>query len=120
MGWLPDKSRPICPQICEQICLEIAHGRFAPKERLPSVREIATSWGVNPNTVQRAMEQLDQQGVIYAVRGSGWYVREDISVARGVLYEMRKEKTGAFFAAMEALGLSAEQTKSFVEAWYHE
>ena len=120
MGWLPDKSRPICPQICEQICLEIAEGTYAPQERLPSVRDIATLLGVNPNTVQRAMEQLDQQMVIFAVRGSGWYVREDISVAKQVLHKMRLEKTTAFFAEMKDLGLSSEQTKFFVEEWYRE
>lgn len=120
MGWLPDKSRPICPQICEQICLGIAEETYLPQERLPSVRDIATSLGVNPNTVQRAMEQLDQQGVIYALRGSGWYVREDTSIAKQVLQEMRQQKAAAFFAEMEALGLSPEQTKTFVEEWYHE
>lgn len=120
MQWFPDKNRPICPQICEQLCLEIAKGTYLPNGRLPSVREIAANLGVNPNTVQRAMEQLDRQQVIYAVRGSGWYVREDVSVAKAVLHEMRKEKVASFFTAMEALGMSPEQTKSFVGECYHE
>lgn len=120
MQWLPDKNRPICPQICEQLCLDIAEGTYLPEERLPSVREIAATLGVNPNTVQRAMEQLDQQGVIYPVRGSGWYVQEDISVAKQVLQEMRKEKVATFFAAMEALGMTPEQTKTFVKEFCHE
>lgn len=120
MQWSPDKNRPICPQICEQICLEIAEKIYKPQERLPSVREVASALGVNPNTVQRAFEQLDRQQIIYSIRGSGWYVREDISVARKVLHQIRCEKTASFFAEMQALGLAPEETKTFVEEWYHE
>ena len=54
MIWSLDKNRPLCPQICEQICVSIANGTFLPGSRLMSVREMAISAGVNPNTVQRA------------------------------------------------------------------
>ena len=76
MDWIIDKNRPICPQISEQLCLEIAKGKFEPFEKLPSVREIAMAAGVNPNTVQRSLDELERSGVIYSVRSSGWFVSE--------------------------------------------
>ena len=120
MGWNLNKNRPVCPQICELICVDIVNGVFAPHGRLPSVRDIAVMVGVNPNTVQKAMETLEADGLLYSVRGSGWYVQEDITRAREVLQELRCEKTKEFFAVMESLGLSAEETCNFVKEWYCE
>lgn len=117
MNWILDKKRPLCPQICEQICVHVACGRFAPGERLMSVREVAVEAGVNPNTVQRSFEVLEGQGVLYSVRGSGWYVSEDITAAKDTLKQLLEEKTAAYFAAMSTLGLTPEETKKYVEEW---
>ena len=117
MIWTLDKKRPICPQICEQICVRIACGRFAPGERLLSVREVALEAGVNPNTVQRSFETLEQQGILYSVRGSGWFVNEDISPAKETLVRLLEEKTAAYFEAMGTLGLDPEAIKNYVKEW---
>lgn len=117
LNWILDKKRPICPQICEQICVHVACGRFAPGERLMSVREVAIEAGVNPNTVQRSFEELERQGLLYSVRGSGWYVAEDITTAKETLKQLLKEKTAAYFAIMNALGLTFEETKKYIEEW---
>ena len=120
MNWLLDKKRPVCPQICEQICVFIASGALLPDQRLPSVREIALQAGVNPNTVQRSLEMLEGQGILYSIRGSGWYVCEDISAAKETLDALVAEKTAAFFAELRALGLTAEETKNYVKEYDHE
>ena len=120
MGWILNKNRPVCPQICELICVDIVNGVFPPNGRLPSVRELAVAIGVNPNTVQKAMETMEGEGLLYSVRCSGWYVQEDITRAREVLNDLRYEKTREFFAVMESLGLSAEETREFVKEWYCE
>ena len=112
-----DKSRPVGPQICEGICVAVVRGEFSPGQRLPSVRDMALEMGVNPNTVQHAMESLGEQGLLYPVRGSGWYVQEDISRAMDVLEQLREEKARDFFNTMAFLGLSAEETKEFVKEW---
>ncbi len=117
MEWTLDKVRPLCPQICEQLCVHIALGEFAPGERLLSVREAALSAGVNPNTVQRSFETLEQQGILYSVRGSGWYVSEDISLAKEALRQLYEEKTAAYFKTMEGLGMSPADIKTYVEEW---
>ena len=115
-----DKNRPVCPQICELLCVDIVAGVYDGDRRLPAVRELAAVWGVNPNTVQKALDTLGEQGLLYAVRGSGWYVQEDITRAREVLQELRIAKTKEYFAVMESLGLSAEETRDFVKEWYCE
>lgn len=120
MEWKLDKERPVCPQICEQLCVHIANGAFAPQERLPSVREVAIAAGVNPNTVQHAFETLEQKGLLYSVRGSGWFVGEDISLAKDAVKGLMHTKTAAYFAAMAALGMDAAAVKTYVKEWEHE
>lgn len=120
MEWKPNKERPIKPQLCEQICLRIASGQYQPNGRLPSVREVALAAGVNPNTVQSSFEMLEEQGILYSVRGSGWYVAEDISLAQDTLRRILNEKTAAYFEEMGKLGLSPEETKEFVNTFNRE
>ena len=117
MEWRLDKSRPICPQIGEQVCLRIAMGEFRAGERLLSVREVALAAEVNPNTVQRSFELLEQEGIVYSVRGSGWYVAEDISLARAALERLWAQKTAAYVEEMAALGMTLSEVKDFVAAW---
>lgn len=115
-----DKNRPVCPQICELLCVDIVGGTYDVERRLPSVRELAADLGVNPNTVQKALDTLEEQGLLYSVRGSGWYVHEDISRAKEILHSLRLQKTKEFFDVMESLGLSVEEIREFVKEWYCE
>ena len=117
MNWTIDKNRPICPQICEQLCLKIAKGEFAPQEKILSVREIAVAAGVNPNTVQRSLEELEKKGILHSVRGSGWFVGEDTTLAEEVLADILAQKTAAYFQEMSALGMEAGTVKEYVKEW---
>lgn len=115
MQWKLNKNKPLVQQICEQICLKIAVGEFLPESKLPSVRETAVSSGVNPNTVQRAFETLEQNGIIYSVRGSGSYVSSDTTKAKETVELILRQKALDFFSEMQMLGLDTEQTKKYVE-----
>lgn len=117
MKWELDKSRAICPQICEQLCVGIASGELQSGSKLLSVREVAVSAGVNPNTVQKSFEQLEQKGIIYSIRGSGWYVGEDITAAKEMVNELFFEKTAQYFAQMKSLGLDETKIKQYVKEW---
>lgn len=117
MEWMLDKNKPLCPQICEQICVRIALGVFKPEERLLSVRETAMVAGVNPNTVQRSYEVLEQQGVLYSVRGSGWFVSADTALAITIMRRMLSDKTAAYFKDMATLGMTSEAIKQYVKEW---
>ena len=117
MNWIIDTERPICPQICEQLCLRVAAGKYAPNEKIPSVRDIAVAAGVNPNTVQRSLEDLESRGVLYSIRGSGWFVGENIAQAKEVLAGILAKKTADYFKAMRILGLDAAAVKDYVKEW---
>ena len=117
MEWTLDKSRPICPQICEQVCLRIVLGEFQAGERLLSVRDVALAAGVNPNTVQKSFDILEEKGILYSQRGSGWFVSEDVASAREMYSEILNEKTAEYFSAMRALGMDHAQTKKYVSEW---
>ena len=117
MNWKPNKERAICPQICEHICEMIAKGELNTDERLPSVRDFAVLIGVNPNTVQRAFEELGREGVLYAVQNVGWFVCEDRTVAQNTVQRCIDEKTAVFFAEMANLGLDADAVKAIVKEW---
>ena len=105
MDWRLDKKRPICPQIGEKLCVMIASGELNAGDRLMSVRDVALCAGVTPNTVQKAFEQLEQQGVIFSKRGSGWYVSENTDIANDVLNRLIRSKTIDYLNDMQTLGL---------------
>ena len=117
MKWKLDKSRPICPQMCEQLCVAIATGEYTAESRLPSVRDIAVTAGVNPNTVQKSMELLEGSGIIYSIRGTGWFVAKDIKPAKEKIKSLYREYTKEYFNSMSNLGLTAEQTKKYIKEW---
>ena len=114
MNWTLDKSRPICPQICEAICVSIANGDFSAGERLLSVREVALQAGVNPNTVQKSFEELERRGVIHSVRCSGWYVNESTDAARDEVRELRMKRTEEYLSAMSQLGCGIDDVIKYL------
>ena len=117
MNWDLDKDRPICPQLCEIICVQIASGEVGAGDRLRSVRELAVEAGVNPNTVQKSYEELERMGLIYSARGSGWYVGDDTSVAKKAVEDLVKSKTSRYFSDMHKMGFDEESIKQYVKEW---
>ena len=76
MAWELSAQRPIWSQLVEQIQLRIVTGRYPAGSRLPSVRELAADASVNPNTMQRALSQLEADGLVCSQRTSGRFVTE--------------------------------------------
>lgn len=83
------KQKPIYLQIADRLMEQILGGVPAPEERMPSVRDVAASMGVNPNTVMRTFEHLQSEGIIYNRRGVGYYVADDAK--NRILEEQRRE-----------------------------
>ena len=77
MKWQFSNDAPIYSQLIAQIKVGIVSGAFPPGERLPSVRDLATEAGVNPNTMQRALTELERDGLVYSQRTTGRFVTED-------------------------------------------
>ncbi len=115
MDWTLDKSRSICRQLCEKICVGISSGELRAGEKLYSVREVALLASVNPNTVQKSFEELERLGVVYSVPYSGWYVNADTAAASREV-ELLKIKSGEeYILAMERLGVSPEDSITYLK-----
>lgn len=114
MKWNVNKSLPICPQICEFISLGIVNKELKTGEKINSVRELALIIGVNPNTVQKSYDLLEEKGIIYSVRGSGWYVSDDLAKAKEVVDSIIYEKTKTYILSMEQLGFDLAKTIKYL------
>ena len=77
MGWKIDDGRPIWTQLKEQMIKRIVSGTYSSGEKLPSVRDLAGEAGVNPNTMQKALAELERMGLVYSQRTSGRFVTDD-------------------------------------------
>ena len=98
LGISLNNSAPIYEQLINKIEQLVLNGLLEPNESLPSVRELATSLAVNPNTVQKAYAYLEQIGVTYSVSGKGRFVTGDVEVLR------QRKITDAYFELEKALG----------------
>ena len=109
MPWNLDNNRPIYIQIMERIQLDIISGVYKPGDRLPSVRELALQAAVNPNTMQKALSELERSGIVYSKRTSGRLITEDESMLKHLKTELAEEHIHAFLENMDKLGFSIEE-----------
>ena len=109
MTWSFSNDLPIYTQLVGQIKTAIATGVFPPGERLPSVRDLATEAGVNPNTMQRALSQLESEGLVYSQRTAGRFVTEDQEKIAGAKRELAQQHIAQFIRAMDGLRFSREE-----------
>ena len=104
MGWQLDKNRPIYIQLVEELQSRIGSGAYPPGAKVDSVRDLAAEAAVNPNTMQRALAELEQSGLLRAERTSGRFVTEDEELIAAVRKSLAKEKIEAFVRDMSVLG----------------
>lgn len=109
-------SRPIWLQLAEQLSRRIVTGVYAPGSRFPTVRELAAEAGVNPNTMQRALAQLESAGLVTTNRTAGRTVTEDIAVLDAMRAQLAKELRDKYFSEMEALGFSRAEAAAMAAA----
>ena len=95
---------PIYIQIMNDVKLKIVAGLWEPGQRLPSVRDLAIEFSVNPNTMQRALAELERDGLLYTERTSGRYVSQDQQKILKAKTEMAEEYTESFYQSMKKLG----------------
>lgn len=113
----PAASQPIFEQIGDRVKEAVAGGRLAPGDRLPSVRELAKELSINPNTVTRAYQALEQDGVILRRQGAGCFVSDRRSTLRDA-ERKRRLREAARRAVTEAfhLGFGEAEIQAAVEA----
>ena len=117
MGERFDTSRPIYAQIVERLKAKILAGVYPPGGHLDSVRDLAAAAGVNPNTMQRALAELERTGLVYTQRTAGRFVTEDVAVIDSAKQELAHQQIGAFLHRMERMGYDREQTAQLVRSW---
>ena len=116
MSWQFTADRPIYSQLVEYLCVFIINGRYQAGGRLPSVRDLAAEAKVNPNTMQRALAELENSGLVYADRTSGRFVTEDTEMIRSTKQQLALKRIEQFFAEMESLGISWQQALTMAAA----
>ena len=115
MEWKFDNSRAIYIQLIEQIQRMIISGEYKPGEKLESVRELASIAKVNPNTMQRALTELERKGLVYSQRTSGRFITEDEELIHKMRKELVRERMQEFINYMLDLGFKKEEIKSFMD-----
>lgn len=115
MDWKLDSGLPIWPQLAQQLRRRIVTGEYPPGSRLPSVRELAAQAGVNPNTMQRALAQLEQEGLARADRTAGRLVTRDGEILEAVRRREAEAVIRGYYEAMSALGYTREQAQALIK-----
>ena len=110
MPWNLTSDRPIFMQIIEIIQLEIISGKYRPGDKLPSVRDLASEAAVNPNTMQKALSELERSGLVYSQRTSGRFITEDVKMIEELKSSLAKKKIHEFLENMQKLGFQKEET----------
>ena len=115
MDWKLTDDRPIWLQLTEQMTRRIITGVYPPGSRLPAVRELAAEAGVNPNTMQRALAQLEQDGLAKADRTAGRMVTQDTAVLEKVRRAQARIAMDQYFNSMAELGYSPAEAAELLK-----
>ncbi len=109
MEWTFNEETPIYLQIVEQIKTQIATGNLKAGDKIPPVRELAVEAGVNPNTMQKALTELERMGLLYSVRTSGRFVADDEKCTGSVHRELVEQYMNTFTENMSKVGYSPQE-----------
>ena len=115
MQWKLSDDRPIYVQLMETITAAIASGTLAAGSRLPSVREMAAQAGVNPNTMQRALAELERDGLLYSQRTAGRFVTDQSDRITQKRKELAMHQIRIFLSSMKEMGYTSEQTLNLIQ-----
>ena len=115
MAWNFDQSNPIYLQIISHLEYKILSGEYKPGDKLESVRELASIAGVNPNTMQKALQEMEGMGLIHTQRTSGRYITDDADALRQLRGNIAEEKAALFVKELRQLGYSFDEIVRIVQ-----
>jgi DNA-binding transcriptional regulator YhcF (GntR family) len=110
-----DNNIPIYIQLVEELKKNIISGRILPGERLPSVRDFAIEMKVNPNTMQKALQELESINLIYTERTNGKYVTTDKKLIDKYRKEFALSLSNKYFTDMESIGFTKEEIVEYLK-----
>ena len=112
-----DASRPIYAQLVERLKAKILAGTYPPGGHLDSVRDLAAAAGVNPNTMQQALAQLETEGLVRTERTAGRFVTEDTALIEQLRADTAQTLAADFLEKMRGIGYGLEQAAALLERW---
>lgn len=115
MKWSFEPDRPIYLQLKEQILLMIITGTYPAGSKLPPVRDLASEAAVNPNTLQKALSELERDGLVYTQRTSGRFVTEDEKMITQAKTQLAVEQIELFLKRMAGIGYTVAETLTLLE-----
>lgn len=116
MAWSFDADRPIYLQLVEHIQQKILNGEYQPGEKLPSVRDLAAEAAVNPNTMQKALAELERGGLVFAQRTSGRFITDDAAKIRRLRQAAALALARRFLADLKQLGITPAEAAALLNA----
>lgn len=115
MEYVFDNERPIYVQLVEMIRIDIISGKFPKGEKLPSVRELALMMKVNPNTMQKALGELESEKLIYTERTNGKYVTKDEKLIEKAKRQLAQEKVDNYLNSMNNIGIDYNKALEYLQ-----
>lgn len=107
--WNFSNDKPVYLQIIDELYLRISSGTYKPGERIPSVRDLAEEARVNPNTMQKALAEVEREGYIISLRTSGKYLTDDINLIEALKNNRAENVICTFTAEMKKMGISMSE-----------
>jgi len=120
MEWTFKNGIPLYTQIMDEMTMRIASGAYQPGEKLPSVRDLAMDAGVNPNTMQRALAELERKGLVFSERTSGRFVTEEEIVLKALHEDLAEKYFEELTDKLTKIGMSADEISGAVRKWLQE
>ena len=115
MDYIFDNERPIYVQLVEKLRIEIVSGKLQLGERIPSVRELALTARVNPNTMQKALAELENEGLIYTERTNGKFVTDNKELIEKIKRKLAEEKVNNYIKDMKNIGITYEESIQYLQ-----
>ena len=112
-----DSSRPIYAQLVERLKARILAGTYQSGGHLDSVRDLAAAAGVNPNTMQRALAQLEAEGLVRTERTSGRFVTEDTDLIEQLRASAARNIAADFLEKRRSIGYTPQQAAELLRSW---
>ena len=115
MGWKLNTDRQIWMQLTEILTRRVVSGQYPAGVRIPSVRDLAAEAGVNPNTMQRALVIMEDEGLLTSQRNTGRYVTQDTDLIAATRGRLAQEELSLFCEKMKQLGYTGQEIKQFAK-----
>ena len=115
MAWKFTSDKPVYLQIADRLTKSVLSGEYKPGEQIPSVRQLALEAAVNPNTVQHAFTELENNGLIISKNTVGRFVTDNEAIIEECRNEMAKKIAKGFIKNMSQLSISPEQAIKIIE-----